>query len=305
MISAVPSMSLAVLAISVVLATTQFVVPVHSFNNPIVSHSPARPSERESYSRNTALQVFGFSAPEETTLDPQQDSSSFDRRSLLLAGAASLTAGFVVKDDNNPFQNRAPATLTTMEPSVEAGVIIAPTTSTVSSVQEALAMIESMGDKRFLHAVIASDYQFLYEESKTTKTPAASEIDVGGIFSQKVPTDSISGKRSVVLTAAGNLASSKAFSLWPLETAMCSSADTKGCDNGIHYAWPELGGSIRPTTDEATQNMIVDGIDCGKMSLEDALEGDMQVLVQAPSYLMVPKYMESNLRKGLQGAFLI
>jgi len=305
MISAVPSMRLAVLAISVVLAPTQLFVPVHSFNNFLVSHSPVKPSEHEIYGRNTALQVFGFSAPDETTPGSQQDSSSFDRRSLLLAGAASLTAGFAVKEDNFPFQNRAPATLTTMEPSVEAGVIIAPTTSTVSSVQEALAMIESMGDKRFLHAVVASNYQFLYEESKTTKTPATSEMDVEGIFSQKVPSDSTSGKRSVVLTATGNLASSKAFSLWPLETALCNSAATKGCDNGIHYAWPELGGPIRPVTDEATQSMIVDGIDCGKMSLEDALEGEMQVLVQAPSYLMVPKYMESYLRKGLQGAFLI
>ena len=51
--------------------------------------------------------------------------------------------------------------------------------------------------------------------------------------------------------------------------------------------------------------MIVDGIDCGKMLLEDALEGDTQVLVQAPTYLSVPNYMESDLRKGLRGAFLI
>lgn len=81
----------------------------------------------------------------------------------------------------------------------------------------------------------------------------------------------------------------------------------------IHYAWPEQGGSLEPNLGKdgapismaLSQQMIVDGIDCGKMSLEDALEGNMQVLVLAPTFLSVPSHMESSLRKGLQEAFLI
>ena len=172
-----------------------------------------------------------------------------------------------------------------------------PSISTVSSVEEALSIIESRGDKRFLHAVVASDYKFLYEQSKTVP----SEIDAEQIFSKKVPSSS-NRQKAVELASTGNLVAKKSPSLWPLESSMTSGSD-------IHFAWPEQGGilqSNKPKDDSRpTQKMIVDGIDCGKMSLEDALEGNMQVLVQAPTYLSVPSHMESSLRKGLQGAFLI
>jgi hypothetical protein len=65
---------------------------------------------------------------------------------------------------------------------------------------------------------------------------------------------------------------------------------------------PKRGGAFR--TDS---KVIVDGIDCGRMSLEDALDGgkNMQVLVQAKQFLVVPHSMERQLIEKLQGAFLI
>merc|ERR1712194_294846 len=132
-----------------------------------------------------------------------------------------------------------------------------------------------------------------------------SDIDVESIFSKKVP---LTGNkpRSVLLATTGNLGVKNTASLWPLENAITKDSD-------VHYAWPESGGMLQSNQQDsddtmsagAAQKMIVDGIDCGKMSLEDALEGNMQVLVQAPTYLLVPSHMESSLRKGLKGAFLI
>mmetsp|Transcript_2631 Transcript_2631/g.5700 ORF Transcript_2631/g.5700 Transcript_2631/m.5700 type:complete len:300 (-) Transcript_2631:1640-2539(-) len=286
-------------AISVVLTTMAFPVPVDSFlDHSLYSLAGSRENIAD---RKSALRTLGFptTLPISTTNEEETDQRdpSFDRRSLLLAGV-SVTAGYFLKE-NSAF-SRVPATLTTLEPSVEAG-IVAPTTSTVSSVEEALTIIESMGDKRFLHAIVASDYKFVYEQRSKTLPP---DIDADKIFSKKAPSSASNGSRSVVLGATGSLASKKAPSLWPLENALCS---TVASCSGIHYAWPELGGVLQSNTntDSDAQTMIVDGIDCGKMALEDALEGDMQVLVQAPTYLSVPSYMESNLRRGLQGAFLI
>eukprot|EP00536_Pseudo-nitzschia_multiseries_P000737 jgi/Psemu1/321763/estExt_fgenesh1_pg.C_90027 len=309
---------LAVQATAVVLAAivVALSVPVDSFIDPAAVRIPGRSAENAAQ-RNSALRVSEFSdfrsiaatTPEGET--DQRREPSFDRRSLLLGGA-SVAAAYFLKENDGTFGGRLPpATLTTLEALTENG-IVAPTTSTVSSVEEALMIIESTGDKRFLHAVVASDYKFLYEQQQQQQ-PLSPDIDVEQIFSKKVPSTRGDGVRSIVPAATGTLAPRKAASLWPLENAMCATAaascNGSGSSNGIHYAWPELGGVLRSNTgiDDSSvlQAMIVDGIDCGKMSLEDALEGDMQVLVQAPTYLLVPSYMESNLRNGLRNAFLI
>ena len=52
--------------------------------------------------------------------------------------------------------------------------------------------------------------------------------------------------------------------------------------------------------------MIVDGIDCGVMSLEDALERpNGQVMIHADSFLMVPAFMEQELVEKLRLSFII
>lgn len=307
MIASFPSRSVPVQAIFIFLMAMLLAIPGDSFSN----HASKKCRANNVTCRKTALQVIsGLSnARPKKEGDAEESNSSFNRRSILLTGA-SVTAGFFIKE-NNRLNNNSPAILTTIQSSTETGEISnasTSATSTVSSVEEALKIIESMGDKRFLHAIVASDYQFLYEQSKTPP----SDIDVEQIFSKKVAPSSNNRSGSVVLATTGTLAKKNANSLWPLEGNGTRS-------NVIHYAWPEQGGVLKSnksnddgsmtmtstSTSTSTQTMIVDGIDCGKMSLEDALEGDMQVLVQAPTYLSVPSYMESALRKGLQGAFFI
>ena len=242
-------------------------------------------------SRKVELNVFRT-----TFSDENADTlvSSVDRRALFFTGA-SAAAGYFLKE-TFPISN-SPAILTSVQSSAESGALESSIAS-VSSADEALKIIEARGDKRFLHAVVASDYKFLYEQTKTVP----SDIDVECIFSKKVPSV---GKepRSVLLATTGNLGAKNSASLWPLENAITKDSD-------VHYAWPELGGVLQSNQQGtasagASQKIIVDGIDCGKMSLEDALEGNMQVLVQAPTYLLVPNHMESSLKKGLKGAFLI
>jgi hypothetical protein len=246
--------------------------------------------------------------------------SMLDRRSILLLAGATITSApaiisikaignnLAINDNSSP---AAILTTSTIQPSsTDTGTTeFTATSTTVSSVEEALKIIASTCDKRFLHAMVASDYKFLYEEEKeksnTSSSPSKSNnIDAAKqIFSKKIP----STNGSVVLATTGRRMTTKnASSLWPLD-------GSSGVNNGIHYAWSDQGGFLLSTNDDSStttsstssKTLIVDGIDCGKMSLEDALEGDMQVLVKAPTFLIVPRYMELALREGLQGAFLI
>lgn len=176
--------------------------------------------------------------------------------------------------------------------------------ATVSTVEEALQLIETSCDKRFLHAVVASDYQFLYEGQNTLT--AASDVDPDQVFSVKVTTESNGNNKDTVykMATTGTMTPKRAPSLWPLEPKADRNDQRSARTSRIHFAWPQDGGVFTKEA-VASKQLIVDGIDCGKMSLEDALEGDMQVLVQAPLFLTVPPALEKTLKDGLRSAFLI
>lgn len=285
MYSTASNKNLGVMALALFFMVLVSVPVVDSF----VDHACAAGCRTAPISNTNAIIVLQASEVSRTG-EPQQDPSMFfDRRSLLVAGAISLTAGYAAKQKTVP----TASTVVPLESST-VKTILSPAMTTASSVDQALSMIESIGDKRFLHAIVASDYRFLYQDEQPLDL---SDTTIESIFSKKVPSHE-NGSRSVMMAASGSLASTKAVSVWPLETPVCTSASC----NSIHYAWPEEEGSIPKSNN---RKLIVDGIDCGKMALEDALEGDIQVLVQAPSMLLVPKSMESQLRKGLRDAFLI
>ncbi len=239
--------------------------------------------------RTSELYVFDatrdISSSSRSSSGDDGESASTNRRTALLTGI-SVAAGYFAKE--NLASTSSPAILSSTLESSTTSSTSEPAIEKVLTVEQALNIIESRADKRFLHAVVASDYKFLYEQSKTVPMDAAS------IFSKKVST---ARAVQLELAATASWKTKTAFSLWPLGESILGESD-------VHYAWPEQGGRLEPTA-AATQTMIVDGIDCGRMSLEDALEGDMQVLVQAPTYLLVPHHMEDSLRKGLQEAFLI
>jgi hypothetical protein len=188
----------------------------------------------------------------------------------------------------------------------------------VSSLEDAMQLIELSCDKRFLHAVVASDYKLLYQEGtqmgiRQQLQPSSSSSsllqqeestmfqnlqenpifikDHGPLLLESchlaLSYKALQQRRSARRDAEKNM-----VSIWPLMGG--GAAD-------VHYAWPQEGGAFR-----SDSKIIVDGIDCGRMSLEDALEGDTQVLVQSSrGFLVIPHSMERELIAKLQGAFLI
>ena len=83
--------------------------------------------------------------------------------------------------------------------------------------------------------------------------------------------------------------------------------------NGAHYAWLQDGGLFypRPNGNGATNSirrddLIVDGKDCGRDSLEDALRSEScEVMVASKEYLVVPAGLDEKLREALKGSFLV
>ena len=123
--------------------------------------------------------------------------------------------------------------------------------------------------------------------------------------------DTINRRRSILLVSKPNLEG--ALSIAPIEAALL--------DAGIPYkrrfthSRPDYAPFIQISDGSDTtinvpsglslSTIIVDGIDCGRESLEDCLEGDTQVLVRAERFLVIPQSMEKDLLGKLQGAFLI
>lgn len=76
----------------------------------------------------------------------------------------------------------------------------------------------------------------------------------------------------------------------------------------VHFAWFRSGGAFYPRQDSVSRSdIIVDGINCGEVSLEDALrreETEIMFSGETP-FLAVPLVLEDQLREGLKKAFII
>jgi hypothetical protein len=175
-------------------------------------------------------------------------------------------------------------------------------TRTLGSVNEALNLIESECDRRFLHGVVASDYSFMYSElPANTKLSRLPVIFSSKTFANLVGTSpdfqplekDMQGRpvkpsnARIAFTSPTRL--SKAASVWPL-------------GENVHFAWSEDGEAL----EKSAGKMVVDGIDCGRMALEDALERkNVEILVRADRYLMLPVSLEADLLAGLKSTFII
>lgn len=239
------------------------------------------------------------------------------RRTLLSSGAASLLLILAASTPISTLVGVSPSSSTNEDEDDDAtngGVV------PISSLEEAIRLIESSCDKRFLHAVVASDYQLLYQEgtqmgirqqqpqsSSSSSRFRQEERTVVQDLQEKNPSLFLrtDPQQQLSLQSCQLALSHKAqqrlihdetnvVSIWPLMSST---------DVDVRYAWPEEGGAFRSDS----KNIVVDGVDCGRVSLEDALEGDTQVLVQQSSrgMLVIPKSMERDLIAKLQGAFLI
>jgi hypothetical protein len=196
----------------------------------------------------------------------------------------------------------------------------------LDSLEEALDMIATSCDKRFLHAVVASDYKLLYrgvdaDDSRrmiTIRREPYDLLDPTTYGSKEAvqyftrleqeqlkdrplqPSNSHLATTSVTTAKAWGGA---AVSIWPLQ---------EDNNDSVHFAWKERGGLFWPSSDTAgTQQelysaIIVDGVDCGKQSLDDVLQQDnSEVMFRANRFLAVPSSMDDQLIAKLKGAFLI
>lgn len=186
------------------------------------------------------------------------------------------------------------------------------------SVREAVDLIGASCNKRFLYSVVASDYNFLYHGLDPQEAAAPSVMvskpcdllnpdtygsnEAAAYFAQL---DERMAKElnSPVRPSNGHLATTcpkaagewgVAASIWPIG------------DDDVHFAWFADGGLFWPRPEGASQDIIVDGRDCGKLSLEDALVGDnWEVLFQTNKFVSVPIKFEGEFRKELKKSFVI
>jgi len=237
------------------------------------------------------------------TADIRDDGGSSNRRNFLVTASTAVAATATVSQYTN--------TNTNVSNDVPAAVV--PQTLT-----EAVQWIDDNCDRRFIHAMVSSDYQFLYRgvdsnvisipnEKPDLLTPGTYEDTAALAFFQNLETTILS--KELVKPSNGHLATTSikdasqwgsAASIWPLD--------------GAHYAWFEDEKLFFPRPSASSSaavnrnDIIVDGKDCGKNSLEDALRSDScEVMMYTPSnsYLAVPASLDVQLRDALKDSFLI
>ena len=204
--------------------------------------------------------------------------------------------------------------------------IVSSSIEPLRNVDDALRIIDDQCDRTYLHAVISSDYRFLYRgvDGVSSSRPSirqdppdlldpvtygASEPDAAAYFTDL---NRFMSKRGDPITPGnGHLATTsvddaaawgQAVSVWPLST-------------DAHFAWYADGGTFWPNHGVSSSSsankklvgdIIVDGVDCGKMNLADALEGEgFEVMFRAERFLTIPMSMEKDLRDGLKRSFFI
>jgi len=188
-----------------------------------------------------------------------------------------------------------------------------------SSVDEAIALIESSCDRRFLHGVVASDYRLMYRGMTAEEARAPSirsepsdlllpstydSLDAANFFAsldkrmENQPIQPSNGHLATTDPEAAKSWGGEAVSIWPL-------------GENVHFAWLEEGEEFwskqqQRSLDVKSLKVIVDGIDCGRMSLEDALESNnKEIMFRADRFLAVPTGLEKQLVQGLRDAFII
>lgn len=277
------------------------------------------------------LLINGFSLQ-----NPSSSSSNSPRLSHAALAAQSLTSSGGNNDDDIAENSRrallisSAATVLGVAAS-SSGLISGPSSSSITaaaaaasnnniqvvpSVNEAIQLIDASCDRSFLHAVVASDYRFLYrgiDESVGTPTVRKEAHDLLDLETYKSeealqfftkletsvlqndPVKPSNGHLGITSATSAATWGTTAASIWPL-------------GEDAHFAWFEKGGEFwpRPMAMADRKEMIIDGRDCGKESLEDALRGDnWEVLFSGQSFLAVPVRFEQELREGLKNSFIM
>mmetsp|Transcript_16533 Transcript_16533/g.47594 ORF Transcript_16533/g.47594 Transcript_16533/m.47594 type:complete len:334 (-) Transcript_16533:375-1376(-) len=253
--------------------------------------------------------------------DPERSRRDVLRAALAVpAGAFAISSSFSASKESSSAQIEAESSLS----SNPAGLT---KVTALPSVRAALDLIDKSCDRRFIHAVVASDYNFLYRglpsggvdaRSPTIRMEPCDLLDPSTYGSDEAASyfraldDRMKSDGSPVLPSNGHLGVTcpKAAAEWGGVAASVWPLGGEAYDDGVHFAWFESGGEFwpRPAAGAvASDNVIVDGIDCGRLSLDDALAGDRwEVLFRADrGFLAVPVAFEAELREGFRSSFLV
>ena len=268
----------------------------NAWNNQIQSKTWRKPTTSISLEKTLSVKSSTIS----NFVTPTNDDST--RRNFLLVATSSVLATSAAVGKNPFIETKKESSSTLTQESM--GII------------EAVKWIDQNCDRRFLHAMVSSDYQFLYrginELNPITRVRSekpdllSSETDYYTSFDAKRYFEKIESLllEEPVKASNGHLATTSVkdasqygipASIWPLQ--------------GAHYAWFQRGGLFYPREGIISRNdIIVDGKDCGKDSLEDTLQFDScEVMFSSPnhSFLAVPASLDSQLREALKSSFLI
>lgn len=256
-----------------------------------------------------------------SSLSSSSSSSSLSsRRNFLLLGGGAGISALAAMGTKIDFQS--PAKMTT--------------TTTTMDVSKAIEWLDKYCDRRFLHAMVASDYKFLYYGIGSKNDAKASSVantrneiqSSTNIQTVTLPFDLLSIEtygtqkaveyfqslessleNELVKPSNGHLMTTSiddaakwgsVASMWPMD--------------GAHFAWFQDGKPFYPRedvvgglgTDNVQELLVVDGIDCGREGLEDALRArHCEILVNASEFLVVPVEFEQEFRTALGNSFLV
>jgi len=212
------------------------------------------------------------------------------RRNLLLTSAVIGSTAFASKASKSPSVNNIPTPA-----------------ASVLTLEQATEIIGLRCNKKFLHNVIASDYRFLYFGVPDLQSPtirfdppdlllpsAYDSRDAANYFQrldERMKTELVRPSNSHLGTTNPSEAArwGTPSSVWPL--------------GDCHFAWLADGGNFLGSTG----NILVDGLNCGEVSLDDALRNPRTEIMFSGTegFLTVPIGLDKSLRKALQESFFI
>jgi len=180
--------------------------------------------------------------------------------------------------------------------------------SSTMTLSQAMEWIEDNVDRRFFHSMVASDYQFLYRGVDQSNIhilqPTPDLLDANTYqdrdalsyfrkLEESMKNLSVKPSNGHLATTSPSVArqwSKNVASIWP--------------SSPTHCAWYTTGGLFEGRQDE--KNLIVDGVECGREGLEDALRlSDTEIMITCREFLSVPASMDNALRQELQKSFIM
>jgi hypothetical protein len=182
------------------------------------------------------------------------------------------------------------------------------------SVTDAVNWIDENCDRRFYHAVVSSDYNFLYRGISVQSLQKSIHYESSERDLLKIET--YGSQEALEYFQALEMVMEKDAvkpSIGDLTTSSVTEANKWGAAASIwpvketHYAWLEEKGLFYPRSKNISRDeLIVDGKDCGKDSLEDALRANnCEIMISADGYLTIPASFDEDLREALKSSFIV